>query len=165
MPILANEVMTTPVISVGADTSLKDLALLLTENPFSGLPVIDHEEKVVGIVSETDVLQYTRQFIAQPLRDPYKFLAENSEVVQTTVLQRGVEMFELITATTVGKIMTQELITVQETTPLYTIVELMSANNINRIPVINAEDKLTGIITRANIVDILYSKWETINSD
>jgi CBS domain-containing protein len=163
--ILAKEVMTTPVVSVEADTPLKRLAEVLDEYLFSGVPVVDRDNNVIGVVSETDILRYTKQIIGQPLRDPHRFLANNREVLHVNVPHRGMEVVELVASATVETLMTREVFTVGENTSLRRVIELMCERDINRVPVIDEAGKLAGIISRADVIRVLMNRWETFNQD
>ncbi len=165
MALLANEVMTTPVVSVRADTSLKKTAELLDENSFSGLPVVDDEERLIGIVSETDILRYTQQIIGQPLRDPHRVFTNSREVLHIDITHRGVEVIELVATTSVETLMTLDVISVSEDDPLYEVVRLMQEHSINRIPVVNDSEKLVGIITRADLIRAMLKNWKTFSLD
>ncbi len=163
MAVLAKDVMTSPVISVKADTSLKRAAEILDENRFSGMPVTDKQNKVIGIISETDILRYTQQIIGQPLRDPHQVFTKGKEVLHVDITHRGVEVIELVAATTVETLMTTNVIRVTENDPLYKVSRLMYDNTINRIPVTDENNILKGIITRADLIRAMVQKWETIN--
>lgn len=163
MAILAKEVMTAPVISVKPDTSLKRAAEILDENRFSGMPVVDDEDKLIGIISETDILRYTQQIIGQPLRDPHHVFTKGKEVLHVDITHRGVEVIELVASTAVETLMTTEVISATEDTPLFEVSRLMYENSINRIPVTDKNNKLLGVITRADLIKALVQKWDTIN--
>ncbi len=165
MAVLARDVMCTPVITVKADTPLKKAAEILDENSFSGVPVVDDEEVVIGILSETDILRYTQQIIGQPLRDPHRVFTKSQEVLHIDITHRGIEVIELVAATTVETLMTMEVISVTEDTPLRKVASLMHENQINRIPVVDERNKLQGIITRADLISIMVSNWDHINQD
>ncbi len=163
MAVLAKEVMTAPVISVKTDTSLKRAAEILDENSFSGMPVVDDEDYLIGVISETDILRYTQQIIGQPLRDPHQVFTKGKEVLHVDITHRGVEVIELVAATTVETLMTTDVISVTEDTPLYEVSRLMYEYSINRIPVTNENNKLQGIITRADLINAMVQKWDTFN--
>ena len=163
MAVLAKEIMTTPVISVKPDTSLKRTAEILDENCFSGMPVIDDEEHVIGIVSEADILRYTQQIIGQPLRDPHQVFTKGKEVLHVDITHRGVEVIELVASTNVETLMTTDVISVAESDPIHKVSCLMYEHGINRVPVVDRENKLVGIITRADLIRAMVQKWETIN--
>jgi CBS domain-containing protein len=163
MAILAKEVMTTPVISIKADTPLKRAAEILDENFFSGIPVVNDDDQLIGVISETDFLRYTQQIIGQPLRDPHRVFTKGKEVLHVDITHRGIEVIELVASTTVETMMTLEVISATEDTPIYEIARLMQEHNINRIPIVNGNNKLRGIITRADIIRTLVTRWKTIN--
>ncbi len=163
MAILAKDVMTTPVISVKTDTTLKRAAEILDENSFSGMPVVDDNDYLIGIISESDILRYTQQIIGQPLRDPHQVFTKSKEVLHVDITHRGVEVIELVASTTVETLMTTEVISVSLNSPLYEIVRLIEEHGINRVPVVNENNKLEGIITRGNLVSAMLEKWDSIN--
>jgi len=165
MAILAKEIMITPVISIRADTPLKKAAEILDVNSFSGVPVVDDDDHLIGIISETDILRYTQQIIGQPLRDPHRAFTKSQEVLYVDITHRGIEVIELVASTTVETLMTLDVISVTEETPLYEIVRLMQKHNINRIPVVNGNNKLQGIIARADIINTLVKSWKFINQE
>ncbi len=159
--ILVKEVMTSPVVSVQHNLSLKELVKILDDNIFSGLPVIDEKEELVGIISEKDVLKYTQWIIGQPLKDPIKLLDTDSEAAHITG-QRGVDVIELVASATAETIMTKELITVKEETTMLETVRLMNRKEVNRIPVTDDSGKLKGIVTRADILKMLENWADTV---
>ncbi len=163
MAILAKEIMTEPVISIRADTPLKKAAEILDENSFSGVPVVDDDEILIGILSETDILRYTQQIIGQPLRDPHRVFTKSQEVLHVDITHRGVEVIELVASTSIETLMTLDVISATEDTPIFEIVRLMKENNINRIPIVNERKQLKGIITRADVIRTLVLRWDTIN--
>ncbi len=162
MSLKAKDVMTTPVIAITVDTPLKRAAEILDENSFSGVPVVDEEEKLVGILSETDILRYTQQIIGQPLRDPHRVFTKSQEILHIDITHRGVEVIELVANTTVETLMTVELYTVLEETPLSEVVGLMHEHSINRIPVVGENNLLVGIVTRADIISALVNNWQEV---
>jgi CBS domain-containing protein len=164
MSLTANDVMTTPVITVTVDTSLKRAAEILDENSFSGVPVVDDEGRLVGVLSETDILRYTQQIIGQPLRDPHRVFTKSQEILHIDITHRGVEVIELVANTTVETLMTVDLYTVREDTPLSEVARLMHEHNINRIPVVGENKLLLGIVTRADIIRALVNNWREVES-
>jgi len=165
MAILAKDVMNSPVITVKADTPLKKAAEILDENSFSGVPVVDDEDVVIGILSERDILRYTQQIIGQPLRDPHRVFTKSKEVLHVDITHRGVEVIELVASTNVETLMTMDVISVTEDTSLREVVSLMRENEINRVPVVDKDNKIQGIITRADLISVMVSKWDCINQD
>ncbi len=165
MAVLAKDVMSTPVITIKADTPLKKAAEILDENSFSGVPVVDDDDAVIGILSETDILRYTQQIIGQPLRDPHHVFTKSKEVLHVDITHRGIEVIELVAATTVETLMSMEVISVTEDTPIYEVASLMQKNQINRVPVVGSDHRAKGIITRADLISAMVTNWNNINED
>jgi len=165
MGLLAKDIMTSPVVKVEADTPLKRAAEILDENFFSGMPVVDEEDKLIGIISERDFLRYTQQIIGQPLRDPHRVFTKSQEVLHVDITHRGVEVIELVASTTVDKLMSTDVVTAREDTPLVEVARLMEENDINRIPIVDEENRLKGIITRADLVKALVKQFDTLTGN
>ena len=157
--VLAKDVMRTPVVSVTHDTYLKDVIRILDEEEFSGLPVVDAENNVVGVISETDICKYTKQVIGQPLRD-HDLLLEDETHTSHIGSPRGLDIIEFIATVAAQNLMTTTVITVFENTSLKEILRLMVNNNINRVPVLDADKKLTGIIARHDVLTMLKKYLE-----
>lgn len=149
--ILAKNVMTSPVITVLPTMSLQEALTVLDNNPFTGLPVVNEKREILGMITETDVIRYTQWIIGQPLRDPVEVLQDEHEVISVGG-ERGADMIELVADTKVETLMTQEIFKVKENDTLLFIVRLLNKEEINRVPVINDQETLTGIITRADIL-------------
>lgn len=162
MALLAKEIMVSPVITVKADTPLKRAAEILDENSFSGMPVVDDDDHLIGIVSETDILRYTQQIIGQPLRDPHRVFTKSKEVLHVDITHRGIEVIELVASTTVDTLMTRDVIYADGETPINEIARLMHENNINRIPVVDDSKRVQGIVTRADIINAMVTSWQKI---
>jgi CBS domain-containing protein len=134
------DVMSSPVWSVSPATSLKDVALLLVEQGVSGVPVVDDDGRVVGVVSEGDFLD--REAGAKPRRGPLWWdWAAGPD-------QRAIARMQ---ATTAGAAMTSPAITVEADRPLSEAAARMSRSNVNRLPVVE-DGRLVGIVSRADIV-------------
>ena len=157
--VLAKEVMRTPVASVTHDTYLKEIIKTIDESDFSGVPVVDDDNKVIGIISETDIRKYTRQVIGQPLRD-HDLLLEDESNTSYVGSQRGVDIIEFIATVTAQNLMTATVIAVTESTTIKDIVKLIVENHINRVPVIDEENKLIGIIARHDVLNILNEYFQ-----
>lgn len=152
--ILARDIMITNVVSVNRDAPLKEITRLLDKFSFSGLPVVDSEGKVVGIVSERDVLKYTRWVIGQPLKDPSQLL-ESEEEPAFVGGQRTHDLIKSVRSVKADVVMTDEVIVATEDTSVLDIVRLMNKHNINRVPIVDENGLLKGLIARANILQMI----------
>jgi CBS domain-containing protein len=135
------DVMSRDVISVPREMHLKELATVLTEHQISGVPVTDADGKVIGVVSEADVLM---KQVGRPIsrRRPLEWIFGESHDAEE--MRRRV-------ASTVGEAMTAPAVTVEGSRPLREAAALMVDSKVNRLPVLD-DGKLVGILTRADLV-------------
>ena len=141
----AMDVMTTDVITVDPDTTVQNLATLLAERGISGAPVVDSNGRLVGVISEGDLLHRAEIGTARRHRVRRRSWWLDhfaSDLARDYVKSHG---------RTVKEIMTRDVVTVTEDTDLAEIAELLEAKRIKRVPVVR-EGKVVGIISRANIV-------------
>lgn len=144
----ASDVMTTRVITVTPDTAIHTVARLLADNRISGLPVVDGNDAVIGIVSEGDLLHRTEIGTGLPRRAWWlELLSSTRDLAQAYTKEH---------ARTVKDVMTAHVISVTEETPLDEIAELLERRRIKRVPVIR-DGKLAGIVSRANLIRALAS--------
>lgn len=145
----AMEIMTKDVITVTPEATVKEIVKLVVEHKISGVPVVDAAGKLVGIVTEGDLLH---KEVAPRLPDVINILGA---IIYFHGVKRYHEDFKKLMAGTAQELMTAEVITVGPEADADAVGELMISRNIKRVPVINAEGKLLGIISRADIVKML----------
>jgi len=141
----AVDVMTTDVITVDPDTTVRALATLLAERGISGAPVVDSSGRLVGVISEGDLLHRAEIGTARRHRVRRRswWLDDfASDLAREYIKSHG---------RTVKDIMTRDVVTVSEDTELAEVAALLEAKRIKRVPVMR-EGKVVGIISRANIV-------------
>ena len=139
--VRAHDIMTTRVFSVNRTTPVKEVAELMAEKSVSGIPVLEEDGKVAGIISEKDFLSHMGS------RDKTHFMA----VVAECLKGKGCVAMP-IRSQKAEDIMTSPAVTVKEDTSVIEIANLFTEKNINRVPVINEEGRLKGIVSRADIV-------------
>jgi CBS domain-containing protein len=133
------DVMTTEVATVDPTTSLKDVARLLARRGISGVPVVDDEGSIVGVVSEGDILVKERG----TLEEPRAFLG---------VHRRSERMQQVkFAAETAADAMTSPPIVIGPERPVSGAAKLMLEHGVNRLPVVT-NGRLVGIVTRADLV-------------
>jgi CBS domain-containing protein len=138
--VMARDVMTSEVITIGRTTTIRDVARILLSNRITGVPVVDERNNVIGIVSESDLL-YGEESIA-PVS------------AYSSSWKDCVERFWRTSTIQAEKVMSGKVIAVKEDTPVEEIATLMLENKIKRVPVLK-EKKLVGIVSRADVLKAL----------
>ena len=134
-----SDVMTTDVVTVGTQTPLRKVAALLAERKISGLPVVE-DGAVIGVVSEGDILAKERG----PSREQpgwFGVLFEDRVIADLKLEAR-----------TAGAAMTSPALTISPERPLAEAAGVMVDKGVNRLPVVDRDGKLVGIVTRADLV-------------
>jgi CBS domain-containing protein len=136
------DVMTREVISVTADTRLRELARVLSESQISGVPVVDGAGACIGVISEADLL--VKQ-LSRPVsrRLPLEWILGE---------RHDPEELRRRAATVVGEAMSSPPITIEPDRPLREAASRMIDRRVNRLPVIE-DGRLVGILTRADMVE------------
>lgn len=148
--ITAKDIMTKEVITVHPETEIVHAAKLLLEHHVNGLPVIDQEGRLQGIICQEDLIAQQKKL---PL--PSFFVILDS-VIPLTSYKKIEKSVQKIAATTVNEAMTPDPITVGPETSLEEIATLMVKHNIHTLPVLD-NDKLVGIIGKEDILSTLMS--------
>jgi CBS domain-containing protein len=137
-----------PITVLGSD-SVETVLKLLEEHHISGLPVVDEIGKVVGIVSEGDLL-----FKESPLRMPL-YLTFLGGVIYLEPPDKFDQQLKKTLGTQVQDVMTAHPVTATPETPISQAAHLMIERRINRLPIVDANQQLLGIITRNDLVKAL----------
>lgn len=119
------DVMTSDVITVRAGTTITEAARLMFRNRISGLPVCDENDLLVGMITEADFLRLE--------------VARHNETIMDTV-------------ETVGQVMTENVTTIAPGVALADAARVMVYEDINRLPVVDSESRMLGIISRLDVV-------------
>ena len=141
------DVMTPKVISVGADETVVNAARLMLRHQISGLPVIDKEGELVGIVTEGDFLRRGELGTQRRRSKWLEFVLGPGKLAQEYVQASSKK---------VEDVMTPDPRTIGEDESLETVVDMMERHRIKRIPVTRG-GRVVGIISRANLMHALAS--------
>lgn len=133
--------MTREVVTVPPGASLKDAARLLVEHRISGLPVVDNQDHVLGVLSETDVL--AKEADESLLLGPVAWLAGFDAEVDRSKQE----------ARLAGEAMTTPAVTIEAYRPVSLAARRMMERGVNRLPVVK-DGTLVGIVTRADLVRV-----------
>jgi len=136
----AEDIMSTDIVTVHPKDSLHSVSRKLAENDTSGVPVVDEIGRIVGIISEHDIVSYLSTFQDKEL-----------EVLDTKELPHLANIYLQASATPVEEIMTTEIVTAKPETKIEILARLMTENNINRVPIV-VKGKLVGVVSRIDIL-------------
>jgi CBS domain-containing protein len=149
------ELMTKNVITVYRDTTVGELSRILIKNSITGVPVVDRDGKLTGMVTDADIITENLDPIFPIYFDPlimsYAYL-DNFEKYRRDVKD--------YLSTRVEDIMTRRVKTVRNDTPVSDAVRIMVKDRINRIPVVDENNKVTGILARADVLKSMLSDTE-----
>ena len=146
------EVMTTDLITVSPETSLQDAIQILAEKEISGLPVVDQQGQLVGVISETD-LTWQATGVDTP---PYVMLLDSIIYLQNPA-KHNQEVHKAL-GQTVGDAMSDRPITVKSSQLVREAVRIMHEQKVRRLPVVDDQGKLVGMITQGDVIKMMAAE-------
>lgn len=149
----ARDVMVAPVATVGENAMVRDVARLLIEKRISAVPVVDRNGRIVGIISEADLLHRPEAGTERPTSWWLSLLSGERATAEEYVKSHAMKAKD---------VMTKTVQTVHPNSPLNEIADLFEERHIKRIPVVNEGGDLVGIVSRANIIQALASVRPTL---
>jgi CBS domain-containing protein len=141
----AADVMTLGAATIRADALIAEAVRLMLQHRISGLPVLDADGRLVGIVTEGDFLRRSETHTERRRPRWLELLLGRGRLADEYVHSHGRKVEEVMTA---------DVVTVTESTPLEEVVRLMERHRIKRVPVVSG-DKVVGIVSRANLLHAL----------
>lgn len=142
------DIMVKDVVSVGPEASLREVASLMLERRISGVPVVDDAQRVLGIVSEGDLIRRPEIETDRAPRGWLALFLSDEERARSFVKSHGRKARE---------VMTRPAICVMQGTPLTDVVRLMERHRVKRLPVVE-HGKLAGLVTRADLLRALVAR-------
>ena len=143
----ARDVMVAPVISVSSNASVKEVAKIFLDRHISAVPVVDDKGKLVGIISEGDLLH--RAEAGTERQRPWwlrAFVGPDALAAEYTKAH----------ARKVTDVMSRQVITASPETPLHEVANLLEKHSIKRVPIV-ANGQLVGLVSRANLIQAVAS--------
>jgi CBS domain-containing protein len=144
----ARDVMVSPVITVGENETVRDAARLLIEKRISAVPVVDGAGRLVGIVTEADLMHRVEAGTERPTSWWLSLISGDRAIAAEYVKSRAVKTRD---------IMTRDVETADPDTPLHEIADLFEEKHIKRVPIVSESGDLVGIVSRANIIQVVAS--------
>lgn len=155
--VRARDIMVTAVVSVRPEDPLVEVVEAMSRSRVSGVPVVDADGRVLGVISEKDILF---QLLGEA--------ADNFMVFLARCLRSGAFREMAVQARTVREVMTAPALTIGQEATLTEIAQMLTQRHINRLPVTDTEGRLAGIITRSDIVNATLRSgtcsWNTSES-
>ena len=151
--MLVRDVMVAPVITVEPSASVQEVAKLFLEKQISAVPVLDGKGKLVGIVSEGDLLHRVEAGTERHRSWWLRALVHDDTLAAEYIKSHSRK---------VSDVMTREVITASPTTPIHEIAALMEKNAVRRLPILE-NGQLVGIVSRANLLQAVASARQLLD--
>ncbi|MCZ4602745.1 CBS domain-containing protein [Streptomyces sp. Lzd4kr] len=146
-PHIVRDVMTRDVAVVGRDAGFKDIVRTLQDRKVSALPVVDGGGRVLGVVSEADLLHKEEFRDGDP--DRYTQLRRLSDLAKAG-------------SVTAGELMTRPALTVTADSTLAQAARTMARTRVKRLPVVDADGRLEGVVSRVDLLKVFLRDDEEI---
>ncbi|MFD7013348.1 CBS domain-containing protein [Streptomyces sp. NPDC059928] len=150
-------VMTTEVVAVRPATPFKEVARLIARHRVSGLPVTDADDKVLGVISETDLL--VRE------ADGHASAAPGRRIRLSGLLPAARREQNKSRARTAAQLMSQPAVCVHADNTIAEAARSMARHKVERLPVIDDEDRLVGIVTRRDLLQVFLRPDDEIRRE
>jgi len=151
--ITVEDAMEKNVVVLKAEDKISDVAEILRRNKISGAPVVNDDQKVTGMVSEGDIMRLIEvhspkinlimpaplDLIELPLRMKHEY----------DEMAKGLKKAATVN---IGEIMTKKVFSISRDASISDAAEMMDSKDVNRLPVVDEEGRLVGIITRGDII-------------
>ncbi len=158
--VKVKELMTTDVIAFKLNNSIRHVAETFRANRISGAPVIDDQRKVIGIISEADIMRLTAT-VPFPDIDPLNPFPVFSLSGYMKKVKKIPDEIATLFEGYVKDVMSKKPITISPEDSISDAARIMHKNDFNRIPVVDEEGKLVGIIARGDVISVFAKKSKT----
>ncbi len=162
MQIRVHDVMPKDVTYVTPDASFKDVAEALIRHRVDALPVLDDDKRVVGIVSEADLLpkeefkeQYSREGYQPPIRARLRWRLSPG----------GGRIMDKRYASTVADLMTTPAITIRPQQTVVDAIRLMDENGVMFLPVVDGHSRLVSVLSRHDLIEVLVRTDQDLSDE
>jgi CBS-domain-containing membrane protein len=139
------DVMTASVVAVRETADFKEMVTVMRSHRISAFPVIDGDSRVIGVVSEADLL----------LKEATPALPQGTIRLAWRLRQRS-----RADGTTAAEVMSTPAMTIRQDAPVAEAARLMQARRVKRLPVVDADGRLQGIVSRADLLRV-YERPDT----
>ena len=152
----AKTIMSAPVVTIRPETPVRDAVRMMLDRHISGLPVVDDAGRLTGIFTEADLLPKEAQLpVSEPLLGWFG---------RSLWLERLVTGHRKVEGRTVGEVMTHNVVTAEEETPVHVLASCMMRYGVNRLPIVRA-GQVVGIVTRADVLKVFLRGDELLERE
>lgn len=163
--MIARDVMRGYVVTANEFETIGDVAAKLAKHRISGLPVVNSEEELVGMISESDIIRsFTSMVTESSGRRLLTSLAHSLDLLAAlckTDHEKGERIFATLRETPVNEVMTTRVVSARPDDTIQRVAELMTESNVNRVPIVD-HGKLVGIVGRVDIVKRVHMMDMTV---
>ena len=145
--MIASDVMVHDIVTIGPEEDVSKAVKLLVDHDISALPVVDDERRVIGILSEADLLHRDKIGTEQHRAWWLEAVTPASVLALDYAKSHGRK---------VAEVMSEDVISADEDTPLSELANILEKNRIKRVPILK-DGKLVGIVSRSNLIQALAS--------
>jgi len=144
----ARDVMISPVITIRKSATVREVARILLEKRISAVPVVDNIGKLVVMITESDLMRRAEAGTEHRYSWWVHFLAGDATIAADYVKSHAAK---------VEDVMTSDVVTATPETPLHEIASLFEEHRIKRVPIVSEDGNLVGIVSRANLIQVVAS--------
>ena len=144
------DVMTRKVVSVTPSTGIKDIYHIFCKNHIGGVPVVDGDNTLLGLVTKTELLDVL-------IPDYFDMVADFLFIDDFGALEEKLEAIPSLDLFIAEDLMVTDIISIKENASLMKAPVLMNKYNVRRLPVVNKENKLVGVATRMDVCRALFN--------
>ncbi|MBP2703930.1 CBS domain-containing protein [Microbispora sp. RL4-1S] len=152
MHMKVRDVMTRKVVAVTGATSYRDVAQVLIDRGVSAVPVVDERCHVIGVISEADLLrkeEFREQYYGEDYRPPLR------QRLREQLGRRGTTMADRARGDTAADLMSAPPVTTRPYISVVSAARIMAAHEVKRLPVVNDDGRLEGIVSRHDLLRVL----------
>ncbi|MBF0283552.1 MAG: CBS domain-containing protein [Magnetococcales bacterium] len=146
--MLVQDVMVKDVRTTKVDEPIRTVAAIICTTKFNGVPVVDEENRLIGFVSEKDILNAMLPSYADYLNDP----------VRSRDFEGMEECYPRVLSKSVKELMTHKVITVHPEDPLLMAASRMTLRGFRRLPVVDADNRLVGMVSLGDIHKAIFKR-------
>ena len=146
----AKDIMTANVKVAKEEDTIKDIANILITEKIGGVPVVDEDNKVVGIISETDIMKKEKYI------NPPEYITFLQGIICLDDFKKMEHDIKDIAAVKVKDLMSKEVVKVHEDDTFDDVANIMIKKSVNRVPVVDKDNRIKGIICRYDIIKSMY---------